>query len=512
MRNNLFDVDHEGLRKILGDKPKGRLFLELIQNCLDENVKTVTLEIAPDPERRGFVKVRVEDDGPEGFRDLTHAYTLFAESYKAGDPEKIGCYNLGEKLVIALCRRVTISSTKGTVLFDVERGERQTTRARREIGTIFEADMKMNRQEFEQALAILRTVIVPEGVKIILNGEELPPREPLKSFSAFLETRILNGDGVLTRTSRRTTVRIFELLGGETATIYEKSIPVVETGDKWHVSVGQKVPTNKDRNNVPPALLHNIRMLVLNEMHDRLTKDDTAEPWIDDAGNDERVTPSAVKTIITNRIGENAVGVDPSDREAEKTAIMNGYVVAPPRVLPPILREKAKEEGILLPAGRVFPTYRPYDGGPGASPVEFIDEGKWSEGMRRIGDYAKFLAREILGIEMAVRILHPQCGNTASISACWCKGSSLPCEELHFNLIRLGHRWFEEGVREEVDELLIHELAHHLAADHLSEEFHEALCEIGAKMKNLALRQPEKFAQWAHECADAEAKINKSEQ
>jgi hypothetical protein len=420
MRNSLFDVDHEGLRRILGDKPKGRLLLELVQNCLDENVKTVTLELAPDQERRGFVKIRVEDDSPEGFRDMTHAYTLFAESYKAGDPDKIGCYNLGEKLVIALCRQVTISSTKGTVVFDVQRGERQTTQAKREIGTVFEADMKMNRQEFEETLSILRTVIVPEGVKIILNGDELQPREPLKTLSAVLETRILNDDGVLTRTSRRTTVRIFDLLADETATIYEKSIPVVETGDKWHVSVGQKVPTNKDRNNVPPAFLHNIRLLVLNEMHDRLTKEDTAAPWIDDAGNDERVAPGAVQTIITNRIGENAVGVDPSDREAEKTAIINGYVVAPPRVLPPILREKAKEEGILLPAGRVFPTYRPYDGGPGAPPVEFIDEAKWSQGMRRIADYAKLLAREILGIEIAVRVLRPECGKTERMSACWC--------------------------------------------------------------------------------------------
>ncbi len=504
MRNGLFDVDHEGLRKILGDKPKGRLLLELVQNCLDENVKTVTLEIAPDPERRGFAKIKVEDDSPEGFRDMTHAYTLFAESYKAGDPDKIGCYNLGEKLVIALCRQVTISSTKGTVIFDVERGERQTTRARREIGTLFDADMKMNRQELEETLAIIRTVIVPEGVKITLNGEELFAREPLKTFSAVLETRILNGDGVLTRTSRRTTVRIFEVLGGETATIYEKSIPVVETGDKWHVSVGQKVPTNKDRNNVPPAFLHNIRLLVLNEMHDRLSKEETAAPWIDDAGNDERVAPGAVKTIITNRIGENAVGVDPSDREAEKTAIMNGYVVAPPRVLPPILREKAKEEGIMLPAGRVFPTYRPYDGGPGAAPVEFIAEEKWSLGMRRIADYAKFLAQEILGIEIAVRMLHPNSGNKASMLACWCKGSLQPCEELHFNLIRLGHQWFERRVREEVDELVIHELAHHLAADHLSEEFHEALCKIGARMKNLALRHPEKFASWSDAGDDAE--------
>jgi hypothetical protein len=30
-------------------------------------------------------------------------------------------------------------------------------------------------------------------------------------------------------------------------------IPVVETGDRWHVDVAQKVPLNFDRDNLPPA-------------------------------------------------------------------------------------------------------------------------------------------------------------------------------------------------------------------------------------------------------------------
>lgn len=71
MRNSLFDVDHEGLRKTLGDKPTGGFFWKLVQNCLDENVTTVTIEMMRDQEKRGIVKIKVEDDRPEGFRDLT---------------------------------------------------------------------------------------------------------------------------------------------------------------------------------------------------------------------------------------------------------------------------------------------------------------------------------------------------------------------------------------------------------------------------------------------------------
>jgi hypothetical protein len=56
--------------------------------------------------------------------------------------------------------------------------------------------------------------------------------------------------------------------------LYEMGLPIVETGDQWHVSVAQKVPLNRDRNNVKPAYLRAIRTLVLNAMHDRLTEDD----------------------------------------------------------------------------------------------------------------------------------------------------------------------------------------------------------------------------------------------
>ncbi len=54
-----------------------------------------------------------------------------------------------------------------------------------------------------------------------------------------------------------------------------------------------------------------------------------------------------------------------------------------------------------------------------------------------------------------------------------------------------GHTLFEQGATEEVDRLLIHEFGHQYSTDHLSEDYHEALCGLGARMKRLALDQPE---------------------
>jgi hypothetical protein len=98
-----FSVDKAGLSKQAEQQGKGRLVGELIQNALDEPGVTqiaVTLALVPG---RPLAELTVEDDAPEGFRDLAHAYTLFAESYKRSNPTQRGQFNLGEKMVLAVC-------------------------------------------------------------------------------------------------------------------------------------------------------------------------------------------------------------------------------------------------------------------------------------------------------------------------------------------------------------------------------------------------------------------------
>src|SRR5918911_4032737 len=112
-----FDVDEAGLGKQAEEHGKGRLVGELVQNALDEaGVTRIAITLAP-VAGRPLADLTVEDDSPEGFRDLAHAYTLFAESYKRGDPGKRGQFNFGEKLVLAVCESASISTTKGTVHF-----------------------------------------------------------------------------------------------------------------------------------------------------------------------------------------------------------------------------------------------------------------------------------------------------------------------------------------------------------------------------------------------------------
>jgi hypothetical protein len=228
--------------------------LELVQNAKDEDGVTeieMTLEMEPG---RPVANFSIKDNSPTGFDDLSHAYTLFAPSYKLAKAEKSGWMNLGEKMVVVGCQNMTIYTTKGTVTFDMkEQSRTEDFRRKRPIGTEVSGTLRMNREEYTEAIDIIRSVLLPTSVKFTLNGALLSPRQPLKTFRAKLDTRILNEQGESSRSVRDTDVQVYEALPGEEPSIYELGIPVCANGGKWHVNVLQKVPLNKDRDSVPKA-------------------------------------------------------------------------------------------------------------------------------------------------------------------------------------------------------------------------------------------------------------------
>jgi hypothetical protein len=67
---------------------------------------------------------------------------------------------------------------------------------------------------------------------------------------------------------------------------------------------------------------------------------------------------------------------------------------------------------------------------------------------------------------------------------------------LTYNHDRLGRSYFEAGITERHNALLLHELAHDKAHNHLSEDFYRALQTLGAKLVELALREPELFRKY----------------
>ncbi len=275
--SNWFDVDKAGLAKLVASKPRAFIVYELLQNAWDQKVTRVDVTLEPVAGTRN-AQIIVADDDPDGFADLRDAYTLFAESRKKGNAEQRGRFNLGEKLVLALAKAAYIETTTGSVRFD-EQG-RHASRQRRDAGSLFRATIPMTKADLEEIDLAVKRLIPPADVATTFNGRILEPRFPVAFFNEVLPTVVADEEGVLRKTSRKTLVRVYEPAEGETAMLYEMGIPVVETGDRFHVDVQQKVPLNMDRDNVTPAYLRTIRVAVLNALHDRLDADNSGDVWV----------------------------------------------------------------------------------------------------------------------------------------------------------------------------------------------------------------------------------------
>ena len=492
---NWFEIDRKGLAKLIERRGKIALVNELIGNALDAD-GTTRVEVVLEPEQGvPHATVVVRDDAPDGFADITHAWTLFAESSRKAYPTKRGRFNLGEKLVLALCNEASIISTKAAVMFDA-RG-RSTMRARRDRGTEFQGIARITRAELAEIKAGLRRIIPPPGVTIVINGEPLPARVPLKSFEAALPTEIADEEGVLRRSTRKTTVHVYAPLSGEPPMLHELGMPVVETGDKWDVSIDQKTVLNMDRDNVTPGYLRDVRTLVVNAMHDQLDENDANATFVNEALADEQATPEAVKKALDLKFTEKHAIRDPNDHEANNNLVAGGYTLINGSQLTKDQWNNVKklpDETRPRPSGQIAPTKKAHFG-PGGKDT-WVPREKWSPAMRAVVAFSAEICRELTGSRVEVSIL-------SDITESWaaCYGS----QGLVFNLGRLGHEFFEEcrlvnkdapiifRATDRLNELLIHELGHHAESNHLDEKYHEALCNLGAKLARVALTRPGLF-------------------
>ncbi len=193
---NWFEVDKLGLAQLLERKGKEFALFELVQNGWDEpGVTKVSVSLEHQGQNRA--RLVVEDDAPEGFKDLSHAFTLFAASAKKTNPEQRGRFNLGEKLVLAISDEVTIGTTQGSIRFDAE--GRHRLRTRQPVGSRIECLLRLTPDECRASAAQARRLIAPEKIRTTFNGEPLAARLPLETIKATLPTELASADGLLRR-------------------------------------------------------------------------------------------------------------------------------------------------------------------------------------------------------------------------------------------------------------------------------------------------------------------------
>lgn len=479
-----FEVDREGLAKLVERRGKAFVVHELLQNAWDTECSEVTVKLVPMP-GRSMAELIVTDDHPDGFKELSHAYTLFAESEKKANVKRRGRFNFGEKLVLALCETARISTTTGIVTFDHD--GRHMKRSKRHNGSEFKAVVRMTRNELEKVLCEIKNILPPPHIRTIINDENLPARTPATVIkSAMLYTEIADENGILRRRLTDTEVELYVPRQGEKATLYEMGIPVMELGDDpYHVNVQQKIPLTMERDAAPQSYLRDVRALVMNKMHEYLSREQTSAKWANEAI--EQAHPTAVRHVIETRFGK-AVIADPSDHEAENIAKSQGFSVIAGGTFSAQAWSNIKEAGALLPAGQVTPSPKPFH--PDGDPLTLIPSKDWTNDMTAFADFADWMARQAADLTNVT--VHFTSDTKWGFNAAYSHFSGSSNGQLTVNAGALGASFFEAEHRQEQIRLLLHELAHH-SGHHLESSYHEALCRIGAKLAMLAAINPGMF-------------------
>ena len=451
---NWFAASKKGLAniasRIIERRGAGAILGELYQNAVDAGATSISIQL----ENRGSrVAVTAIDNGT-GFANLDDAFTVFAPSEKTNNPEQRGRFNLGEKLVLSLANVATITTTGGMITFNP--GGKTVHRKPTNItGTVFNAIIPTTRPAtfINEMISFAAKLIIPAGVSLIVNGDVIPQRTRFASFAATLPTEI----GVeLRRTNRNTTVDVYETT--EPGWLFEMGIPVVETGDKYDLDVMQKIPLTVERDNVLPSFLKAIRVATLNALVDKLNEDDTTAAWVRDAVANPAATVAATQTVLTKQFGDRVVAANPFQPESNAKAAAAGYVVLPRNAISTDARRLLYERDQLQTSTDIFPP-------PTTTPMNPVQD--FTPFMTAVANVSRYIAKTA-GIETNVRFVEHNC----SMIACYSPGS------LTFNLFHAK----SFSTRQQLVELVIHELGHHWESNHLSAGYYDALCRVGAAL------------------------------
>jgi len=469
MNSEWFTVSRDGLRQLQEGKPKYFVIRELVQNALDEAKHSINIFTKKEGH---IVSITVVDDGV-GFRKLSDAHTLFDDTYKRRDAEKRGRFNMGEKQAFSVCKSAIIFTTSGTVTFD-KSGRKTSHNKKRSEGTSVKVDLIMNQGEFDAMHSYLETFIIPDDIRMLLNGVRIgfqSPHSRVVSVTSSLPTELAKDDGVIRKTRRKTSVSLYNHNDKIPSLLYEMGIPVTEIDVPYHVDVQQKVPLNSDRDMVSPAFLKEVYTLVLNNTFEELDEEDVSESWVRVASASKDVDQEAFESVIEKRFGENVCSATPTDPISIDDALSEGYNVVRGSEMSKAEWENARRFGAIESSHSLF-------GKTFVSSENVVP----SDGMEQVEKLSKKIAMLYYGIDIDVRFIKSKATCSAEYGN----------RTLTFNVSRVGTEWFNTPLDRDVIDLIIHELGHE-RGHHTEQSYHKAITGIGGLLVEKALKDPSWF-------------------
>lgn len=468
MNKNWFEVDRKGLRALQAGKSKTFVIRELVQNAFDEAITECRVTVKWVGRH---LTVIVEDDSPEGFLDLRHAYTLYADTYKRRDAEKRGRFNMGEKEVISICEYAEIITTKGAVSFSIEgRRNRQVTRFR---GSHVRLEMHAKKEELLELTDYAKTILPPKGIKYYVDEEIIPYQEPFKTCEEILATEILDENGAFRSTQRKTRIDIHK---SDDPHLFEMGIPVCKIDCGYSINVQQKIPLSTDRTKVSQSYLKHLYAFILNQTYECLTEDTSSDTWVRTASTSPKVSGAAITEVVKKRFGDKVVVANPNDRVSIDRAVSEGYRVIRGAEMNAEEWANVKKNDIIESSSSKF----------GSLPATDCKTVKPTSIQEAIGEFAWKLANIFFAVSIKISWVHSKQSNYLA---------EYGHKTLVFNLAKIPDHWWtltKGMIDRAILDLLIHELCHEKGY-HYEKSYHEALTFMGSKLVIMMRDKPEFF-------------------
>ena len=450
---SMFEIDIKGFRQLQKGRPKWHFVRELISNSLDEvsvsKIKVTIKKVAR------YCTFSVKDDG-NGFEKLSDAYTMFGFTKKRLDPTVRGRFNLGEKELASISKKMEVATTTGTVRFDgVKCTKHPKTKTKH--GTTVTATIQMNNKEFDTLVERLKLFIVPlgKGIVFIINDNQRMYggySEPEFNTEVTLPTVILDEElGLMKNTKRKTKLDVYDSSNDEDAWLCELGIPVQKIDCEYTVNVHQKIPMNTNRDSVSDSYLTKIFGAVLSLTHEELTDDSISEPWVRQGSEDPDVPKEVFVSIRNKRYGSKKVAFWSSDTQANEKALAAGYHLTTRNELSRVEKERLGEIGIKFASEEFKMSFKKAD--------EIPFDG-WTQSMN---DYSLFVKRICNLIGYDTRMVGYIKDKQISARA-YTNGKT----KITFNLAHYKGGLNFDPYNEDNLGTILHELAHHKVDEKLS--------------------------------------------
>lgn len=506
------DVSLEGFAQQNAARPIEHLVKELLQNSLDSiesGEGHINLNTIPS-ENKDFTWIVCTDNGV-GIKNIENIRTVFWTS-KQDSHLKRGRMGRGFKELLCLSQEVKVKSLNKLAHFKIEPDNKRTLEIKENISSPKDSDsltskskqadtkspsdtsgtsvsmlLKLNQVETSDKLKnYFQKILLPANCTLNVEGIEILPQTPTYTIDATLTTESFE-EGKWIKPQRKTQIEIYRTQKTDPhGFVFEMGIPIcpVEWDLPYHVNILQRVPMNPNRDAVMSGYISKIHKSCLGTLIQEMDSEQARATWVGEAALGSQ-NSDLQRTVLEKAFGQNLARAVPGFGKFDYNA--DAYEMAGARILYtkqlsggfrelaklhlPTAKEvanKAQKETQLKACTNSINIDKISEDpkNPLNSQAINIINKHGLEKIKAACDFYKFLADEILKkLPTQSSTIYPHCKVEVAImadvaEATWSRQSSILT--LALDLDRIWENPFEQ----ENFSLIIHEVAHELAAHH----------------------------------------------